>query len=96
MKPIAEHNAELALHSLEWFPPDPGKIAVCFIWTPERDCWLAVRNVVPRCGFLNYDGKIDLIGKPGGTTAVVERRDMTEAEFNSIPLEETPNSCKQT
>ena len=89
MKTIAEHNAEMAEHSRQYFPPDPGKRAVGFEFDQPRDCWIAkLRDVFPQAGFLNYDGKIEIVRKPDGSTAVLRRRDMTAAEFAALPVAE--------
>lgn len=87
MKPIAQHNGEMAAHSRQWFAPDAGKIAQLFVFNPEKDCWIASRSTIePQENFLNYDGKIELMPRPEGGSVPIKRRDMTEAEFSALPF----------
>lgn len=89
MKPIAEHNAEMAAHMARWFPADPGKTPRAFVHDQARGCWLALSGpVAVRPGFLNYDGKIELVRKADDTIDVIKRRDMTDAEFSALPVAE--------
>lgn len=95
MKPLAQHNAEMAAHMEQWFPADPGKTPRLFTWSQPSNAWLTGREAVEaRAGFLNYDDKIEVVRQADGTTLVLKRRDMTEAEFRALPVAEDASEQK--
>lgn len=88
-KPVAQHNAEIAAHMARWFPADPGKAPRLFTWMPERNCWIGTRRpIAARPGFLNYEDKIEILKNSDGSMTVLKRRDMTDAEFSALPIQE--------
>ncbi len=98
--PIAQHNREMAEHEASYFPPDPGKTPRVFryIYPPapaqgERQAdgiWLCSPldpQHRPRAGFLNYDGKSEVLANPAAPAEhlMFKRWDMTDAEFAALP-----------
>ncbi len=98
--PIAQHNREMAEHEASFFPPDPGKTPRVFryIYPPpapegerrEDGIWLCSpidAQLRPRAGFLNYDGKSEVLANPVKATEhlMYKRWDMTDAEFAALP-----------
>ncbi len=78
----------MAAHSEQWFAPDPGKFPVVFRYVYATGVWLAAADAPkPRAGFLNYDGKSEVLANAANRAEhlMFRRHDMTAAEFAALP-----------
>ncbi len=85
MKPIAEHNAEMSAHMEKWFAADCGRKPRVFVFI-EGSGYVALAAVqdTPQAGFLNYDGKFEMLADPTLGNVMVIRHDMTDAQFAAL------------